>query len=397
MFIYFDGIQRPIQLENCPELLDMINNLSKGWKIECSEILKDSNSPIIYLKKSLDQYVRHSGFLKESVSFSDPLDAACDFFVDLIKAFVHEPRNKFLCLHASAVCKNGNLLLFPNTYRAGKSLLASCLASRGCNIFADDVVPIIPQTLECLAPGIAARLRTPFPNILEERTSKFINEQTLIRNGKYSYLNPNSARLVSHGEKGLVTEIIFLERNQNIDGIFEYKLKNEIVLKNLLQRNFSYVLGAKNSFDILKAISNSIPAKILSYKNTESLSDYIYKKYFLKSTTKKHDMIYQKQYVCKFQKNKKFLNKIIEETQGDFLFLLNQENNKIFCADGIAKQIWHLISSNYNKDSCINIISSAFPQKNYETIKKDVNNTFFNLEKNGFLKNKILKVHKSSN
>lgn len=69
----------------------------------------------------------------------DRVDTACAVIANLAKAQTFEdPDNQVF--PGAAVFFDGALTLFPSDYRTGKSILTVALASRGCQLFSDDIV-----------------------------------------------------------------------------------------------------------------------------------------------------------------------------------------------------------------------------------------------------------------
>ena len=196
IYLSFADLQHPIVLTGCAELSGIIGQLLRGWEITPYEGLHDIE-PIIRIEKTGSSYTRHSRWLDQPASFDDPVDAVCDFLVDLTKAYL-DTATGMMCLHGAAAHFSDGLVLFPSTYRAGKSTLCVELARRGVRIFSDDVLPIENNRNFGVAPGILPRLRLPLHEDAGNGFLDFINSTSpLMRTSPAPFPNCISATLLT--------------------------------------------------------------------------------------------------------------------------------------------------------------------------------------------------------
>ncbi len=114
----FAGISAPVALVDCEELVPVIRAVLRGWPVRETDF-PSSDDAVITIRKTIDGYRRESRWLSRPTTYRDPVNAVCDFLVDLVKAFVAD-RPSMLCLHTAAVELGGGLVIFPNAYKAGK-------------------------------------------------------------------------------------------------------------------------------------------------------------------------------------------------------------------------------------------------------------------------------------
>ncbi|MEJ1494868.1 MAG: hypothetical protein RPU13_00040, partial [Candidatus Sedimenticola sp. (ex Thyasira tokunagai)] len=121
------------------QLLPVMEKLLRNWHIDPTLSTIDK-APLISLEESSKGFIRRSNWLSGEKLYKHPVNAVCDFIVDLIHAYLSD-KPDLLCLHCAGVEFAGGLVLFPNTYQAGKSTLVVKLAALGLRLFSDDVIP----------------------------------------------------------------------------------------------------------------------------------------------------------------------------------------------------------------------------------------------------------------
>ena len=158
---WFSGLRHPVDFTDSDTLYPYMDTILRDWGIE-KYVPSEDTPPVITVRKTDAGYERRSNWLSKPAIFSNAVDVVCDLIVDLIHAYVADNQG-LLCLHCAAVEINGELVIFPNTYRAGKSTLSLKLVSSGARLFTDDVLPISNQGDLGLALGILPRLRGGAP------------------------------------------------------------------------------------------------------------------------------------------------------------------------------------------------------------------------------------------
>ena len=181
----FAGLFHPVAFINCDSLYPYIFTILRDWGIEKFDPGNDQ-PPIIKIQQTEAGFERRSRWLQKPAIFKNPVDAVCDLVVDLIHAYVADNKG-LLCLHCAAVEYKQGLVVFPNTYRAGKSTLSLKLVSCGARLFTDDVLPITKQSDLGMALGILPRLRMPLPKDMKQTFVDFILDRAGPKNTRYLY------------------------------------------------------------------------------------------------------------------------------------------------------------------------------------------------------------------
>ncbi|WP_135607017.1 hypothetical protein [Solemya velesiana gill symbiont] len=231
-----------------------------------------------------DGFRRHSQWLKKESCFRDPVDAVCDFIVDLIHAYLSD-KPELLCLHCAAVEFPEGLVLFPNTYRSGKSTLSAKLASRGLRLFSDDVLPLSIADRQGMALGILPRLRIPLPETADTHFKEYIDTHAGPANKRYHYSNLADTALAPLTEKAPIKGIVVLERtDEEPPSIIEANRGD--MLKNVILRNFARQNTALNILDTLYALVEESACYVLKYNTLEEAANLLIEKFATSESTR---------------------------------------------------------------------------------------------------------------
>ena len=268
----FAEIGRPVALVGCDELVPVIRQVLRGWEITETVVANCPRTDIV-IRRTKKGYSRSSPWLAQSISFHHPVNAVCDFLVDLTNAYLAD-HPQLLCLHTAAVLLDDGLALFPGTYRAGKSTLSVHCAAAGFRLFADDVLPVDGKTKEGIAPGILPRLRFPLPGNSNATFMDFVGRHEGPRSDRYLYVDPEPDRFASRGTSAPITAIVLLERiDTGTPEIAE--ISSSETLKRAIQQNFSRALPAIDILDHLQDIVSNARCFELWYRTGEEAVDLL--------------------------------------------------------------------------------------------------------------------------
>lgn len=269
----FRAFSRPFSMVDCDELTPVIESLLPDWGLTLYQGL---DAPIvdISLRRGSKGFIRESKWLgKKRRTFSDPVAAVCDLIVDLVHAYV-EDHPHLLCLHSAAVEVNGNLILFPSTYRAGKSTLTAKLVSCGGRAFTDDVVPIDKVTGEAIALGVPTRLRLPIPENSDIEFRQFVENQAGPKSKRYLYLERDTDSLAYFAERKAINSIVVLQRTEGVTPRLVEANKGEI-LRDLILRNFARQGMAIEILDLLQGLVEEKRCYRMEYDTLEQASNLL--------------------------------------------------------------------------------------------------------------------------
>jgi len=272
IYLSFEDLQGPVVLTGCADLSGIIAQVLRGWNITPYKGPHET-PPIIRIEKSGKTFVRHSRWLDQPASFDDPVDAVCDFLVDLIKAYL-DTATGMMCLHGAAARFDDGLVIFPSTYRAGKSTLSVELARRGVQIFSDDVLPIENNRNFGVAPGILPRLRLPLHENAEAGFLSYIKVRDSIASERFRYVDLHPHEIAPLGTTAPISGIVLLERDDAYAPELLHAKESDIV-KSIILRNFSRNVTAANVLDRLIEVSWQATTHVLKYATVNQAADLL--------------------------------------------------------------------------------------------------------------------------
>jgi len=232
----FAGLHHPVALINADSLYPHIYEILRDWGVEKIDP-DDDKLPLITIQNTEAGFERRSRWLSKPAIFKNPVDAVCDLVVDLIHAYVADNQG-LLCLHCAAVEFNQGLVVFPNTYRAGKSILSLKLVAAGARLFTDDVLPISNSGDLGLALGILPRLRLPLPQGMTPGFIDFVTNRAGPQNSRYLYVKLGLNEQAVLGTAAPIRGITILEREKNATPRL-LEVKKSAVVKDMILRNFA--------------------------------------------------------------------------------------------------------------------------------------------------------------
>jgi len=262
----FTGINHPVAFINSESLYPYVASILRDWVFEKYDI-GDDKPPIITIQKTKAGFERRSRWLSNPAIFRNPVDAACDLIVDLIHAYVADNKG-LLCLHCAAVEFNQGLVVFPNTYHAGKSILSLKLVSSGARLFTDDVLPISNQGDLGLALGILPRMRLPLPKEIAPGFVDFVTNRTGPQNDRYLYVKLGLNEQVMRGTAAPIRGITILQREKNAAATL-LKIQKSVVVKDMILRNFARQNPGLEIVDRLYSIVENAECYSLRYDNLD--------------------------------------------------------------------------------------------------------------------------------
>jgi len=268
----FAGSTHPVAFINSESLYPYLQAILRDWGIDRIEPDED-RPPVINIQKTEAGFERRSKWLSKPAVFTDPVDAACDLVVDLIHAHVADHKN-MLCLHCAAVEFKQGLVVFPNTYRAGKSILSLKLVESGERLFTDDVLPVSNQGDAGLALGILPRLRLPLPNPISSKFVKFVENRYGPQNDRYLYVRLGLNEQAALGTTAPIHGITILQREKNAEPQF-LKVKKSTVVKDMILRNFARQNPGIEIVDRLYSVVENAACYRLQYDNLEQASNLL--------------------------------------------------------------------------------------------------------------------------
>jgi len=274
----FRGISNPVVLEGADDLLPAIETVFPGWGWR--RLSRRSPKPaVISVIREGDKYRRQSCWVEEPDLDDDPADAMCNFVSDIIDAYL-EGHPGTLGIHASAIRLNTGLVVFPNTHRSGKSLLATHLVKQGGVLFSDDVLLLPKRGHQGMATGIAPRLRLPLPGEQGTTLCDFLARSGMCTNQRYGWVNLRPGQVAMLGDRAPIKAIVLLDR-PDIPGVqpqLELLSRSE-ALARLVRRGFSLDAKAGEVLARLSKVAGRAECYKLTYGSAERAATYLCEKF----------------------------------------------------------------------------------------------------------------------
>jgi len=270
-YLALDGLSRPIALIDCIDLFDYFPIIFPGWQI--TSVSKPVQPPILTLRYEESAYKLESTWLNKPLHRKDKVAAICALVSEVIRAYVNDDVN-LLCLHGAAAEFSGKLVIFPNKYRAGKSILSACLAAAGIRLFCDDALPVSLDEGLGIAPGLAPCLRIPLPDNLSTDSQRFIEANTALKGRRYLYLDLKEGSLAKRNSHATVGAFVLLEREEGIAPVLETISEGE-VLHQVVWQNFAREADAPKILERLSQMVAGAKRYRLRYDRAEDAVDLL--------------------------------------------------------------------------------------------------------------------------
>ncbi|MGO3004944.1 MAG: PqqD family protein [Halomonas sp.] len=265
------GIGPYLRLVGAQPLIPVLQAAMPGWPL--SECPLQSTAPEICVWQQEDGFWQQAPALPNGMWLDTPVSAACSVIADLAGAFLHR-HPEYIGLHCGAAQINDQLVIFPDSHRAGKSMLTAAFAAAGYRVFGDDVVALTPEG-EGLSLGVAPRLRLPLPASLDAEFRDFINHHQGPSDDRYGYVALDETLLVSHGEKCPVGAIILIDRADSVTSPQLTALQHGEGLWQLLKQNFADTLSDQVLVAKFWSLMKHVPCFLLRYADAFQAADFV--------------------------------------------------------------------------------------------------------------------------
>lgn len=250
LHLQFGELAQPVRMQGCARLVEQIPLVFPGWSIHRRPASR--LAPVLSVSREKGAYCFRGYWLSETLRRRDEPAALSALAAEVVRAWVRADDN-MLCLHGAAADFGGRLVVFPNRYRSGKSLLSACLAAEGVPLFGDDVLPIGIDDARAIAPGLAPRLRLPIPTNLVATARRYIEQRSALRGERYLYLDLAGEHLAERGSKASIGAFVLLHRETGARAAIEPITAAE-VLKQVVWQNFARKADAPRILDVLSGI-----------------------------------------------------------------------------------------------------------------------------------------------
>ncbi len=383
----FQGLSRPVAL---PEghVVEVLSAVLHGWHFAPIE-KAGTLDPIIQLIADKSRFRLESPWQEGPSRSRDAVGAVCAFIVDLVHATVADTPS-LLCLHCAAAEFGGRLVIFPGTYRSGKSTLMAALAAAGTRVHADDVLPIKSPGDLAVAPGIAPRLRLPLGAESSPALRRFVAAHRGPANRRYQYLDLDASRLARHGDEAPIGAFVTLDRRAGartvLAPISESKMLGRVVL-----RNFARAVPASEILERLHALIANALCYRLIYSDVDQAAALLrdvfgdWPEPIAKGRTDAALVAAPAPEHGAAAGHLTRMPGVMEKAVGEELFLVDPTDQIIHRLNAVGAALWRLVAQPCPFEDAVDILHLAFPKIERARIHKDIRALVADLEKRGLL------------
>ncbi|MDX1483874.1 MAG: PqqD family protein [Alphaproteobacteria bacterium] len=377
--VRFEGVGQPLVLAEGGELVPLIDRVLAAWPHQtrtADAATLGGRAEKLTLVREHGLYLLDSPWLESPIRHRDPVHTVCGLVVHLVHAFVASNPTA-LCLHSAAACLGGRLVVFPNVYRGGKSLLVAHLALLGVRSFGDDVIPVRGRFDSGFALGIAPRLRLPLPDCVTPDFAEFIAAHAGPGTGRYQYLDLDLEALAGHGESAPIGAFVVLDHRQGRAAALEPLAAGEM-LRRVIARNFARAQPARRILQRLERLVRSRPCYRLGYDDPATAARLLAVRFGSWPEDRPRPPQTGKAAPAAVRPRRaaagalKRAPQVIERRVGDDLFLVNVDTDSIFHLNELADALWGLAKAGTEEAEMIALVQAAFPDVPGERIATDV-------------------------
>ena len=392
LLLQFDGLTGPIALVRCPELRDLLTTLSPGWTGRVCEKSDSDEQPLITVRRDAEGYWLASRRNPKPDRHKAAVDATCALIAELFWPFL-EAEPDLLCVHGAAVEFAERLVVFPNRYRAGKSLLSAALAAAGRRLFTDDVLPIVSGTERGLALGVRPRLRIPVPDDLDARTRQFIDERAGPSSERYLYLNTREAEQATRGAQLPIGAFVLLERDASVKPAMT-PISFGAVMGQLVWQNFARCLHHAEILRRFRQLSESARCFRLSYARVEQAVTLLGEAFDTWPDAPVQRNATQAATVDSISCLKtagtspRFFTRdprVVESIADGEHFLSNADGTAIHHLNLLGSTVWQLLMNDISTTELVDAVHYAYPDVRWERIEADVRKLIAKLVESGLV------------
>ena len=386
-----------IEVPEKAEILAALRAAAPGWPF----------APSTATTRPLARLLERDGLFVFEADGEEPVvlsavAAACSLLVDVVGGYMADNPER-LCLHCGAAVFNDRLFIFPSRSHAGKSTLIARLAASGHQIFSDDILPLSEDDRRGISLGIAPRLRVPLPSGATQAFKEFVDRHTSLADGRYLYLALPDGGLAPRGSTCPLGGIILLDRQEQARASLS-EAADSAVLESLIVQNFARAGPADALLRRLHGLMKQLPRLLLRYSDLEEAAT------LLGETLRTwppsvQDPPHSDPYPDLVTGNGEDRRDRVEagvgvdvggdemlwqnpdcsaQTVDGEVFLANADGTSIHRLNAVGSGIWNLMASGISQREATQIVSTAFPNVDQDTITWDVAQIFLQLWTSGF-------------
>lgn len=393
MLLQFESVTRPVLLEQGLKVLPPLARAFANWPHR--EVARDGTlDPLINVLLQDDRYVLQAPWLQEPPSFADAV-ALADGMVPVIQRAWLRERHAALWIDGAAVEIGGELVVLLGGRRSGKSLVAACLALGGNRLFADGLLPVLPEDNAGLSLGLAPRIRLPLPPGLSWSLRSTMEMQKASGNSALFHLNPGKDKMARFCEKAPIRAFVLLDRVEGAASGLR-GARQSTILKRLVLSSGSERLDALDVLRGMQALVAGAACYRLTYSDAEAARATLRGRFAMwpsssinrdgaqcgeKASARHKPTPPRAPAGPRFRRPDGVYERMVD---GD-LFLVDRGGNTIYHLNGVGAGLWTLLDDSHGLEDVIDVLGDAFPYMDRMTLEDDVQALLGELMQRGLL------------
>lgn len=356
-----------------------------------------ASTPVITVRRVQGEYRIDAPWLEEPVFADTSVCAFSSIVVDLIYAWLEAGSSAF-CLHCAAVECNGRLIVFPNTNKVGKSLLAVRMMAEAHACYGDDLMACTAEG-EGMSFGVPPRLRLPLP-ASETKVAEFVRSYGGKADTRSRYMAPDAPRLAPFGRTLPIGAFVMLLRTEEEAAELVPADFSES-LRNLVHQNFMRSGSALDVLELSQRLTEEKPCWYLRYARLDDAVALLRKAFLetdkgfsakrentgppLSSAEKVKSMpcLPRARSPRRRVSHKNYVRRsdvLLRQGQGE-CFLIQESGDAIFHLNALGRAVWELLAEPLSEAEAAALISSVFQDIPQSQIEHDVIRLFSALTK----------------
>lgn len=398
MLLKFDRMSRPVQLAQGLKVLPHLMRVFAGWPYR---EVPEAGNPGVLLNVLHDEsrYVVEAPWLRTRLHYGDAADLAQGLATHVARGwFLENP--SLLWLDAAAVTFGDQIVVFTGGPRSGKSLLAASLAVGGNPVFADSILPVSPDGQQGMSLGMAARLKLPLPEELQEPLRGLVKGQMDSGSDSVGYLQPGDGNIVPFGRTARIRAFVMLDRSASSAATLSQSSSGKL-LKRLLLNSFGEGMTADA---LLEKVQNAVcdtPCFRMAWSDPQEAVNALRARFAKWRTPAAENEDQGKNSLKRKARRRpsgprvpagrqfRHRDGLTERLVDADLFLVNPGGQTIYHLNGVGAGLWRLLDGTHGLDDVVTVLKEAFPNADSDSIESDVKTLVGDLADRGLLIEKV--------
>ncbi|NYS43711.1 PqqD family peptide modification chaperone [Halomonas zhaodongensis] len=374
-----------LRLVDAQHLLPVIHRAMPGWRLIPCE--PQQQAPDICVWRHPDGFWQEAPALPDGMLLDTPVGTACSVIADVTGAYLHG-HPQLIGIHCGAVEINNQLVIFPDSHRAGKSTLTAAFAAAGCRVFGDDVLAL-NSSGEGIALGVAPRLRLPLPETLAPEFHQFVANHLGPHDDRYGYLALSDQQQAQHGSKSPLGGVLLIDRDTTLTAPQLVPLQPGDGLWQLLQQNFAEHESDQTLIERFLPLLQRLPCFLLRYRDAYEAAQWLTAQWADTSLPAKRmhpadseeltsatSTAVGNQQVALEENDKRCwqaCKAAYEFPLGDELFVIAKEGGAIHRLNVTSRAVWALLEHEaLSIDEITDTLVAFFAGANRESVERDI-------------------------